>query len=140
MAHTGDDESPEAAAATALAENLQTISRGSKCDNSCKTEWKRHVKWVTEDPQCPGPHPPYLTRNNVDLYFHREVAKRAGARGTISRVKNALQWFANNDVNEHLGKGFKVRSALTDTAQEAQILNNKSTGGTANPGSDPHKG
>ena len=143
MAHSvvaGDDESPEQAVATALADNLRTISQGSKCDNSYRTEWRRYVKWAKQEAQCPGPHPPCLTRNNIDLYFQREVAKRAGARGTISRVKNALQWFANNDASEHLGKGFVVRSALTDTAQEAQILNNKSSGGTANPGGDPHKG
>ena len=96
------------------------------------------MRWVKEQPELATPMAPYINRDTIDHYFERVVVHHKGTRNTVRRIVSALQWFAN--YHEHVGLQFKVDSPTVRAALETQKLNNEISGGTANPGSDPHRG
>jgi hypothetical protein len=122
------------------AENHAAIMLMSKCDSTYRSEYKRYCKWVQNEAALVTPEAPFLSRNNVDHYFTRVISRRAGLVNGMTRVVNALEWHAAKV--EHVGAipAFVVRSPLVESALVLQKVFNVENGGTANPGSDPHKG
>jgi hypothetical protein len=123
------------------AANHATIVAMTDCDKSYKSEFKRFTAWVDSEPDLgPDDGGSYLTRDNVDHYFTRVIANRSGQENGIKRVVSALDWYATH--RDHVGAtpAFKVGSGLVTQALVTQKAFNLVSGGTANPGTDPHKG
>ena len=120
--------------------NHATIMDMTSCDKSYTSEYKRFSDWVKTQPALATAVAPFLTRRNVDHYFTRVISCRNGCPNSMGRIVNALDWYAKH--REHVGANpaFKCRSPLVDSALVTQKAFNRTTGGTANPGSDPHKG
>ena len=123
------------------AANLATIVALTTCDSSYTNEYNRFVAWVQSEPDLgPDEGGSLLTRDNIDHYFTRVIASRTGVPNTINRIVASLEWYAWN--RDHVGAtpAFIVKSPLVKQAQVTQKAFNIASGGTANPGSDPHKG
>jgi hypothetical protein len=122
------------------AENHAAIMLMSKCDSTCRSEHKQCCKWVQSQAALVTPKAPFLSRNNVDHCFARVILRRAALVNGMTRVVNAPEWHAAKA--EHVGPmpAFVVRSPLVESALVLQKVFNVESGGTANPGSDPHKG
>jgi hypothetical protein len=117
-----------------------TIAANSKCDSSYDNEYRRFCQWVSAQPELGCIGPPYLSRLNIDHYFSRFITTRVGCVGNLRRVVNALQWYASH--REHVGSlpAFICTSPVVEESLKAQRLFNTASGGSGNPGSDPHYG
>ena len=122
------------------ATNHATIMASTTCDKAYTSEYNRFVAWVQNQPYLGTQEAPFLTKTNVEHYFSTVIACRHGCPNTIGRVLNSLEWYASH--REHVGTqpAFVVRTDIVETALKTQKAFNKSSGGTANLGSDPHKG
>ena len=123
------------------AANQQTIAEANTCNGTYTSEFERFKKWIRSQPNLgPDAQGSFLTRKNIDHYFTRVCATRKGKVNTLRRCVNSLEWYAKN--RDHIGATpkFIVRSPAVDQAILTQIAYNKQVGGTAKPGSDPHKG
>ena len=120
--------------------NHATIMDMTSCDKSYTSEFKRFTDWVKNQPDLRTAVAPFLTCTNVDHYFTRVISCRNGCPNSMGRIVNSLDWYAKH--REHVGANpaFKTRSPLVDSALVTQKAFNRTSGGTANPGSDPHKG
>jgi hypothetical protein len=120
------------------AANDANIAQNSTCDKTYTREYAIFVVWVKSQPHLATQWEPFLTRNNIDLYFSRVISCRAGVKNTIGRVLNAFHWYADN--REYIGRNppFVIESDITARGMRAQSLHQKATGGTGRPGSDPH--
>ena len=130
----------DALLATQRALNQVTVAENTECDDTYYYEYKRYVKWVKSQPALATNAVPFLTRRNIDHYFTRVVAKRAGIRNTASRIVNSLKWYAKMREHPNADPPFDVMSRHVNAALLAQIAYNKTVGGTGRPGSDPHLG
>ena len=74
----------------------------------------------------------------MDHYFTRVCATRRGNKNTLGKAVWGLQWYATN--RDHIGAVFIVKSPAVEQAILSQHAFNEQSGGTAKPGSDPHKG
>lgn len=120
--------------------NQATVAANTVADPTYKREYNKYVKWVKDQPELGTTTTPFLTRRNVDHYFTRVVAKRAGLRNTIGRVANALTWYARYREHWDTEPAFVVTSPDVRAALTAQVAYNKTVGGTARAGTDPHLG
>jgi hypothetical protein len=120
--------------------NHAVIRDNTSCDASYHCEYKNFVKWVKAQPELHTPMAPFLSRDNVDHYFTRVISSRVACANTARRVMNALNWYGNH--REHVGAdpAFDCNSPLVEEALRVQKVHNELHGGTAKPGSDPHKG
>ena len=115
--------------------NKEAICEGSDTNKNYKAEWKKFKKFCQTHPEATIGSP-WLTRDNIDLYFSVEVAMtRTGNRNSLRRIVWALQWFADHD--EHLGESFDVESSAVNESIDSIVAQGKTS---SNPGSDPHYG
>ena len=98
------------------------------------SEWNRFTAWVTLQPVLDSSN--FITRENVDAYFSRVIASRAGAAGTIRVSVSAIQWYQRNRA-PYNATPFKVENAVVLEALRTQKAPRISAG---NPGSDPSTG
>jgi hypothetical protein len=95
-------------------------------------EFKKYSDWVRQQPELE--HVPLFSRDNIDHYFTRVVAYRAGKPDNARKVVNALVWYCKFRYN-HLP--FVVESPDVIAALSLQKARGESTG---NPGGDPLRG
>ena len=128
--------------AAAQGRNARQVKESSTCDDSYIREYRLFKEWVDDHGEIDNHSSPdgdniYLTRDNIDLYFSEHVApEREGNRGTITRIRQGLEWFADN--KEHIGTGFVVNSDVVKLAINSNLERQKNSGSTK-PGEDPHK-
>ena len=116
--------------------NAAAVRQNVKLDPSYRSEYKRFVKWVKETSELETTNYPFITRKNIDHYFTRVAAYRAGTANLICRVVSVLQKFSF--VLEHQ-TDFVVDSPDVTRALETQKVLELSRE-PCNPGTDPHKG
>jgi len=120
--------------------NQTNIAENTDCSDTYTNEYNRYVKWVKSQPALLTNAEPFLTRRNIDHYFTRVVAVRAGIANTANRTLNALKWYARMREHPNADPPFDCMSRHVKAGLLAQIAYNKTVGGTARPGSDPHLG
>ena len=123
------------------AANQQTIAQTNTCCKTYTYEYNRFCKWIDSQPNLgPDAQGSCLTRENVDHYFTRVIATRRGNKNSLGKAVWGLEWYAKN--RDHIGATpkFIVRSPAVEQAILSQHAFNEQSGGTAKPGSDPHKG
>jgi hypothetical protein len=119
--------------------NQATVAEFTLANSTYTCEYNRFVNWVKDQPDLATTEKPFLTRNNVDSYFVKNIAVRPVERNSINRAVNALRWYSLN--REHInGPPFLVKSPRVEKAILAQAAFVQSVGGSAKPGSDPHLG
>ena len=126
--------------------NLHLVRLQAKVNANYKSEYKKYVTWVLEHPELHIFDVPFVRREAVDHYFARKIVERNVCRNTVTRVVNALQWFADNSERvyriELLGENNAqlklAESEAVHSARQAQQICHVQSGGRANPGSDPH--
>ena len=124
---TADDSSAPTATADDVAERARahTIINANRTkrdsDRSYKSEWKNYCAWVSEHRAhnvLPG-GPKYLTRENADLYFSKQVVNRLVNPETARRVVSSLQRFADDIEYVDGQEIFTVESVTVKRALEA---------------------
>ena len=123
----------------ALAAN-QELMATAEVKKSYLGELKRYQRWLLS--QTSLQQQPQLSVENIETYFASEVAYRKGKTKTVDKWVAAIQYCVDKEPKgPHLPAGFKLRTnERIKTALQSQKLRNIASGGTANPGSDPHKG
>jgi hypothetical protein len=104
-----------------------------------KLAYKKFKAFVDESRELTSTHG-YLTRENIDAFFDRDVRHRRTGRSSMQKIIPALQWYSDN--REHVGAAakFVVKSPITEAALKAQAAHFKSISGAGNPGQDLHYG
>ena len=78
---------------------MQQMTATCHASNAYKSEYMRYCKWCRDnlphEEACSG----YITSENVDAYFQRQVVSRIGQHNTLIRIAAALQWFYSNVEN-----------------------------------------
>jgi hypothetical protein len=135
-----EDAPPDAILDQLEADNHATIAANTTCNLTYAREYKVFCKWVQSQAHLACVEAPFLTRRNIDHYFTSVIASKASNTNTTRRVLNALNWHATH--REHIGANpkFECESHRVTQALVVQKIYQKSAGGTAKPGSDPHHG
>ena len=118
----------------AIAANQQSLRMIAACDPSYTREWNRFKKFVHDNPTCSEP---FFQRHNIDTYYTVDVSKRTVSKNSLSRVRQALNWYKTTHYPEFFD--FSVKSQVTKQAEDLQQVRKKSGAGDK-PGKDPHKG
>jgi hypothetical protein len=135
---TENQPNPGDILAAALARNNAFLQETANTNPTYKRLWKKYMTWVMSQPELATVSAPFLTRDNVDSYFAREVVNGVGNQNTVRTTVSALQWFADN--REHVEQKFEVDSPAVKNSIRTQQAKHKSSRGHANPGTDPLKG
>jgi hypothetical protein len=117
------------------------LRAATKCDRTYKGKFKHFCRWVDGERvggRIPSDQPTYITRLNVDKYFHAVVVKMTTTAKTVRKSVVALKWYADN--RGHVGKNFSVESESTALCLKAQIANREKNIEDTGNGTDPHKG
>ena len=117
---------------TQRATNLVLLQASTTPNATYASDFSRYRSWVTAQDELDDV--PLFSRENVDHYFSRMIAYRAGKPDTARKVVSALQWYCNFHYNS---TPFTVESTLVLDALRLQKARCESTG---NPGGDPHHG
>ena len=141
---SGTELTEDSAAATlrlAVVAN-ERVMVNKKTNEGYIREFKRYKNWLQSQPNDRLRRNPVVSVQNIEVYFSTEVAHRKGKASTTNRWVAAIQHYVDiSPKGPHLPEGFSLRAnRAVKLALEAQQVRNNLTGGTANPGSDPHKG
>jgi hypothetical protein len=120
---------------------VEILRAATKCDKTYVGKFKHYCRWVDEERtagRIPSDQLTYISRTNVDSYFHAVVVKFTTAPKTVRKSLVALQWYA--DYREHVGKKFKVESESTILCMKTQKANKEKNISEKSNGTDPHKG
>ena len=118
----------------------QALMANTDGGRAYKGEFQRYKKWLAK--QTGLQQEPVLSVENVETYFADAVANRPGKPKTVDKWVAGMQYYIDRaPKGPHLPAGFKCRyNEAIKTALMSQKIRNIASGGTANPGSDPHKG
>ena len=117
-------------------------------DKTYKNEYKRYVSWVKNQPHLDTQQKPFITQENVEEYFHKEVVNCRLGRTNNRRVGSALDWYYTqerssriqlalngDDVPAITGKINDLPEVKIALERQKAILEAKQSSNT-----DPHKG
>jgi hypothetical protein len=138
MPATLEDETPEE---VLHRQTVEILRAATKCDKTYVGKFKHYCRWIDgerEAGRIAADQPTYISRTNVDLYFHAVVVKFTTAPKTVRKSLVALQWYA--DYREHVGQKFKVESESTMLCMKTQKADKERNLAAKSNGTDPHKG
>jgi hypothetical protein len=120
---------------------VDLLRASTKCDRTYSGKYNHFCRWVDAERvggRIPSDQPTYITRMNVDKYFHEVVVNMTTTPKTVRKSIVALKWYADN--KEHIGEKFSVESETTSLCLKTQIANKAKNLATNGNGTDPHKG
>jgi len=108
----------------ALTRNNAVVRAFKKPDQSYIREWNKYKTYVTERRALGelSEGDKFLTRENVDLYFSRHVARLISLNPeSARRIVPSLQYFADMEEHQNVaGRGFVVENPVVKQALECQ--------------------
>ena len=116
----------------------KTVMGREETNRAYQAEYRRFNKWVRDQPALTSP---ILSVVNIEAYFSNCVAGHRGKSSTASKWVSAIQHYVDKEPKgQHLPPGFRLRENwIVALALASQKVIQKETGGTGNPGGDPHK-